>query len=134
MYLLDTDICIYVMKNRFPALTSILLSKNPDDLAISSVTLYELEYGAAKSRWSENTRDKLYAFLSPFSILPFDANDAITAGYLRALLANQGSPIGPYDIQIAAQAYARDLTMVTHNTSEFSRIPDLRIEDWLLLA
>ena len=134
MYLLDTNICIFVMKNRFPALTDTLLGKNPDDIAISSITLYELEYGAAKSRWGEKTRDKLYAFLSPFSILPFDANDAVAAGYIRAMLAEQGSPIGPYDVQIAAQAYARDLIVVTHNTAEFSRIPNLRIEDWTGLS
>ena len=134
MYLLDTNICIYVMKDSFPTLTKRLLSTDPSDVAISAVTIYELEYGAAKSRWGERTRDKLYAFLSPFSIIPFDAYDAAAAGYIRWLLAQHGSPIGPYDIQIAAQAFARDMTVVTHNTREFERIPNLKVEDWISLS
>ena len=134
MYLLDTNICIYIMKNRFPRLTEHLFSMDPEQVAISSITLFELEYGAAKSNWGTKTRENLYAFLSPFSILPFDSRDAAYAGNLRALMASQGSPIGPYDIQIAAQGLARDLTVVTHNVSEFSRIPDLKTEDWLMLA
>lgn len=134
MYLLDTNICIYVMKNSFPSLTERLLNTDPANVAISAITVYELEYGAAKSRWGDRTRDKLYAFLSPFSVLPFDAYDAAAAGYLRCLLAQQDSPIGPYDIQIAAQAFARDLTVVTHNTKEFARIPDLKVEDWISLS
>lgn len=134
MYLLDTNICIHVMKNNFPALTERLLSIDPEKVAISSISLYELEYGAAKSNWGERTRENLYAFLSPFTILPFDAKDAACAGRLRALLAKQGSPIGPYDIQIAAQGYARGLTVVTHNIKEFSRIPGLKVEDWVQLS
>lgn len=134
MYLLDTNICIYIMKNTFPRLTERLLETEPDDVAISSITLFELEYGACKSKWGEQTRDKLYTFLAPFNILPFDDKDAVCAGYLRALLSKQGSPIGPYDIQIAAQAYARGLTVVTRNTKEFLRIPGLKVEDWLKLS
>ncbi len=134
MYLLDTNICIYVMKDSFPSLTERLLSTDPYQVAISAITIYELEYGAAKSKWGERTRDKLYAFLSPFSIIPFDAYDAAAAGRLRWLLAKQGSPVGPYDIQIAAQAFARDMTVVTHNVKEFSRIPGLKVEDWITLS
>ena len=134
LYLLDTNMCIYIMKNSFPAATKHLLSLSPDEVSVSSVTLFELEYGAAKSNWGARTRENLYAFLSPFSIIPFDAGDAACAGRLRAELAAQGSPVGPYDIQIAAQALARDLTVVTHNTGEFSRVQGLKIEDWLLLA
>lgn len=134
MYLLDTDVCIFLMKNRYPSLTNRLLKQNPSDVAISSVTLFELEYGAAKSRWGDGTRDKLYTFLAPFTVLPFDANDAICAGNLRAYLAGRGEPIGPYDIQIAAQGLARGMTVVTHNTAEFSRVPDLKVEDWIRLS
>ena len=82
MYLLDTNICIYIMKNRFPRLTEHLLSMDPEQVAISSITLFELEYGAAKSNWGTKTRENLYAFLSPFSILPFDSRDAAYAGNL----------------------------------------------------
>jgi tRNA(fMet)-specific endonuclease VapC len=134
MYLLDTNICIYVMKDSFPSLTKRLLNESPDNIAISAITIYELEYGAAKSRWSDRTRDKLYSFLAPFTSIPFDAHDAATTGYLRALMAQQGSPIGPYDIQIAGQALARDLTVITHNFKEFSRIPGLKLEDWVNLS
>ena len=69
-------------------------------------------------------------FLAPFHILPFDSDDAVTAGRLRAHLMQQGSPIGPYDIQIAAQGVRKKLTVVTHNTGGFSRVPDIRLEDW----
>ncbi len=134
MYLLDTNICIYIIKNTFPQLTEHLMSHEPEEIAVSSITLFELEYGAAKSKWGTQNREKLYMFLSPFSILPFDARDATYAGNIRAFLASKGSPVGPYDIQIAAQGLARELTVVTHNVSEFSRIPELKIEDWLLLA
>ena len=134
MYLLDTNICIYLMKNRYPGLSERLLSLDPSETAISSITLFELEYGAAKSRWGERTRENLYAFLSPFTIIPFDDRDAVTAGNIRALLASKGSLIGPFDLLIAAQAYARALIVVTHNTAEFSRIPGLKTEDWVLLS
>lgn len=130
-YLLDTNICIYFMKNTYPSLTQKLLSMNPSDLMISSVTIFELEYGAAKSNWGERTRQKLVMFLAPFNILPFTADDAIYAGDIRGQLEKQGSIIGPYDVQLAGQALSRNLTFVTHNTGEFSRVPNLRLEDWV---
>lgn len=130
MYLLDTNICIYFLKNTYPTLTERLLSFNPTVLLISSVTVFELAYGAEKSNWGERTRQKLALFLAPFNILPFTSEDAIAAGRIRSSLEKQGSPIGPYDVQIAAQAYSRGLILVTHNTDEFCRIPDLKLEDW----
>lgn len=132
MYLLDTNICIYVMKNTYQSLTEHLLIMNPDDIAISAITVYELEYGAAKSNWGERTRANMQIFLSPFAILPFDSKDAIVAGQIRAHLASRGSLIGPYDIQIAAQGIARGLTVVTHNLNEFCRVPGVRLEDWVM--
>ena len=131
MYLLDTNICIYFMKNMYPELTEKLLSLDPASLLISSVTVYELEYGAEKSNRGEKSRQRLALFLAPFKILPFTADDAVTAGKIRACLEKQGTPIGPYDIQIAAQAFTRNVTLVTHNTSEFSRVPNLKVEDWI---
>ena len=83
MYLLDTNICIYVLKNSYPALTEKVFSFNPTSIAMSSVTIFELEYGASKSNWGEKTRQKLAQFIAPFSILPFDSDDAITAGRIR---------------------------------------------------
>ena len=131
MYLLDANTCIYLMKNSYPALTAKLLSLNPTDVAISSITVFELEYGAAKSKWGEKTRQKLAMFLAPFCILSFDAKDAAAAGSIRAYLERQGLPVGPYNVQIAAQGLARNLIVVTHHTREFCRIPNLRLEDWV---
>ena len=131
MYLLDTNICIYVMKNLFPALTERVFSHDPSEIFISSVTVFELEYGAAKCNWGEKTRLKMQIFLSPFNILDFDSRDALAAGKIRGFLARNGNIIGPYDVQLAGQAFSRDLILVTHNTSEFSRIPNLKTEDWV---
>ena len=130
MYLLDTNICIYFMKNTFPSMTTKIFSHNPSDFFISSVTVFELEYGAAKSNWGDKTRNKLAIFLAPFKILSFASEDAVTAGRIRAMLEKQGRPIGPYDIQIAAQGLSRNLTIITHNMDEFIRVPNLKLEDW----
>ena len=130
MYLLDTNICIYFMKNSYPHLTDKILSCNPSDLLISSITVYELSYGAEKSNWGEKSRLNLALFLAPFTILPFTTDDAVAAGKIRSYLEKQGMPIGPYDIQIAAQGYTKNATVITHNTHEFERIPGLKVEDW----
>ncbi|MCR5347191.1 MAG: type II toxin-antitoxin system VapC family toxin [Fretibacterium sp.] len=130
MYLLDTNICIYAMKNRYPYLTDKLLTIHPDQIFISSVTIGELEYGIAKSKWGERTRIRMQMFMSAFAVIPFSQADAVVFGRLRAGLAALGTPIGPYDMMIAAQGVNRGLTVVPHNTAEFSRIPNLSIEDW----
>jgi tRNA(fMet)-specific endonuclease VapC len=132
MYLLDTNVCIYFMKNTYPRLTQRLLSHDPSELLISSLTVLELEYGAEKSNWGDRTRQKMALFLAPFTILPFETNDALSAARIRAYLEHHGIIIGAYDIQIAAQGLSRGLTVVTHNTGEFSRIPELKLEDWVL--
>jgi tRNA(fMet)-specific endonuclease VapC len=132
MYLLDTNICIYFMKNIYSDLTEKLLSLAPSSLLISSVTVFELEYGAEKSNWGEKNRQKLSLFLAPFNIIPFTVDDAVIAGRIRGYLEKQGTPIGPYDIQLAAQAFTRDVTLITHNTGEFSRVPNLKVKDWIV--
>ena len=121
MYLLDTNTCIYFLKNSFPTLTQRLLNTDPSELFVSSITVFELAYGAEKSKWGEKTRQKLAMFLAPFTILPFDGEDAMVAGRIRGALEQRGIPIGPYDVQIAAQALAKGLTVLTHNLSEFQR-------------
>lgn len=131
MFLLDTNICIYFMNNKYPALTRKLLSRQPSELLISSVTVFELKYGAEKSNWGEKTRQKLDIFLAAFTILPLSLDDACMAGRIRAYLQRQGRPIGPYDVLLAGQAVARNLTFVTHNTAEFARVPELDCEDWV---
>ena len=131
MYLLDTNICISLMRNQYPKMTDKILSMDPSLLMISSITIFELEYGATKSQQKERTQAQLAMFLSAFTILPFDAGDAIAAGRIRGELAKKGTPIGPYDLQIAAQGLSRKLTVVTHNIDEFSRVQDLQVEDWV---
>ena len=129
MYLIDTNICIYAMKGLFPAMNRRLIDDR-EQIFVSSVTVGELEYGATKSRWSEQTRQIFQAFLANYIIVPFDENDAIVFGKIRAQLATNGTPIGAYDAMIGAQGVARNLTVVTHNTKEFRRIPGLLLEDW----
>lgn len=130
MYLLDTNICIYAMKGIYPTIGQKLLAIEPDKIFISSVTIGELEYGAAKSRWGTRTREVMCSFLANYEILPFGENDAIHFGRFRAALAISGTSIGAYDVMIAAQGVARNLTVVTHNVREFSRVPGLQWEDW----
>lgn len=132
MYLLDTNICIYFMKNQYPLLTQKILSHSAAEMLLSSVTVFELEYGAEKSNWGSRTREKLAMFLAPFNILPFSLEDAACAGRLRGHLEKCGTPIGPYDVQIAAQALTGDYTLITHNVGEFSRVPNLKLEDWVI--
>ncbi len=132
MYLLDTNIFIYYMKNSYPKLTEKIFSLNPEGLFISSITLFELEYGAEKSSWGAKTRGKLYTLLSPFHFLNYTSQDAIESGRIKGMLEKKETPIGAYDILIAGQAISRGLILVTHNTKEFSRIPNLVVEDWVL--
>ncbi|MBE6105723.1 MAG: type II toxin-antitoxin system VapC family toxin [Anaerovibrio lipolyticus] len=130
MYLLDTNICIYAINGRHPNLTDKLLTIHPSEILISSITVGELEYGAAKSNWGERTRHTVRTFLASFDILLFTADHAIVFGLQRANLAASGTPIGVLDLMIASQGVASDLTVVTHNTREFARVEGLRLEDW----
>ena len=131
MYLLDTNTCVYYMKNAYPSLTQKFLAADPKNFFISSVTVFELYYGTEKSKWGDRNRQNLALFLAPFTILPFDTGDAMTAARIRRHLERHGTPIGPYDLQIASQALARGLTVLTHNTGEFRRVPNLKVEDWV---
>ena len=130
MYLLDTNACIRVLNRSSEPLIGRLRSHAPSEIRISSVTRAELLYGARRSvRVAENLR-LLDSFFSPLISLPFDDACAEEYGALRASLAATGRPIGPNDLLIAATALAHDLTLVTHNLREFSRVPSLKLEDW----
>ena len=130
MYLLDTNACIRVLNGTSAPLIARLRSHAPSDLRVSSVTRAELLYGARRSaRVAENLR-LLTGFFAPLVSLPFDDACAEEYGALRATLSAAGRPIGPNDLLIAATALAHDLTLVTHNLREFSRITGLKIEDW----
>src|SRR5436190_21549237 len=100
-------------------------------LAISTIVLYELRYGAAKSARPERNAQRIVDFLlGPIEILPFEPSDAEEAGEIRATLERAGTPIGPYDVLVAAQARRRDALLVTANEREFVRVPRLKFEDW----
>ena len=102
-----------------------------EEIAASSVALFELWFGAEKSARREANAGKIATFLaSPIRVLEFDSGDAEEAGRIRALLQRAGTPIGPYDVLIAAQARRRDALLVTANTREFARVPGLKLEDW----
>jgi tRNA(fMet)-specific endonuclease VapC len=131
MFLLDTNICIYIINKRYVKILDIFEKKTARDIKLSAVTLAELEYGASKSQFRELNRRALLGFTSPFEILPFDDSDAEVFGLLRAKFEREGRIIGQYDMQIASQALNRRLILVTNNVREFERIPELRIENWI---
>jgi tRNA(fMet)-specific endonuclease VapC len=128
-YMLDTDICIYAINERPAGVLQALRDHEAAGLGMSAVTAAELFYGVARTGSERNLR-ALRQFLAPLEIAPFDQQAAEVCGSLRAWLAAQGTPIGPYDTQIAAHAHAIGVTLVTNNTREFSRVPGLRVENW----
>ncbi|TVR93222.1 MAG: type II toxin-antitoxin system VapC family toxin [Spirochaetaceae bacterium] len=130
MYLLDTNICIYII-NRSPMnVVNRIKSLKPSQIKLSSISLGELEYGIYKSKNVEKNKSALIDFVSAFDIVNFDDSDAVVFGMIRADLEMRGEVIGSYDMQIAAQAVARELTLVTNNTREFGRVQRLRLENW----
>lgn len=131
MYLLDTNICIYIINNSPKQVVEHIKKLKPHQVKLSAISLAELEYGVSKSRSREKNRKALVHFASAFDIVEFNDNDAEVFGLIRAELEKRGQVIGPYDMQIAAQAMTRDLIIVTNNTSEFSRIPNIKLENWV---
>jgi len=130
MYLLDSNICIFVIRNKTSFLRKKIKQFSPYLLHLSVITVAELEYGAAKSQNQMKEHLAVLDFVSPFDILNFNPKDAENFGLIRSYLEKKGTPIGPYDLEIAAQAMTRGLTVVTHNFDEFSRIPWIKVEDW----
>lgn len=129
-YLLDTNICIYVIKRRPPQVLARLQRCAVGDLGLSTVTLAELEYGVAKSQEPVRHHAALAAFTLPLEVIPFDAPAAAAYGPIRATLARQGTPIGAMDLLIAAHARSLGVILVTNNVREFGRVPGLQIEHW----
>jgi tRNA(fMet)-specific endonuclease VapC len=130
-YLLDTNICVYSLKNRPPEVRERLQAVGRAAVAVSVITVLELRHGAEKSQQREASMSRLEFFLAPMNILPFEENDARIGGRIRAHLDRLGHRIGDLDSLIAAQALARDMILVTNNLREFERIPDLRTENWV---
>lgn len=131
MWLLDTNVWIrYLGSNPDPIQTRIA-TQDPSQLYLCDIVKAELLYGAFKSVRVQANLKKLETLFDLVPSLPFDGDAAYHFGQIRAYLARQGTPIGPYDLQIAATARSRQLILVTHNVREFSRVPDLLLEDWL---
>ena len=130
IYLLDTNVCIVYLKGLNNNLKQTLESHNLRDIVVCSVVKAELFYGAIKSQKSQQNLIQQQIFLSRFISLPFDDRCTKIYGEIRTRLEKAGTPIGPYDLQIASIAIANDLILVTHNVAEFQRISELNIEDW----
>lgn len=128
-YFLDTNICIYIINKRPSHVAEIFGRHTIGDIGVSSITVAELAYGAAKSR-RETNRRALELFLLELVTVPFDAAAAWHYGDLRASLQAAGTPIGPNDLLIAAHALSAGLPLVTNNVSEFERVPGLKVENW----
>ena len=129
-YLLDTNICIYLIKKRPPEVLDRFRQHSPQDVAISLITLFELEYGIEKSQYPQRSRDALAKFLLPLNVINLDRSSASEAAIIRAQLERKGLPIGPYDLLIAGLARSQDMTLVTNNIIEFERIEHLHLENW----
>ncbi|MFO7962585.1 MAG: tRNA(fMet)-specific endonuclease VapC [Desulfobacterales bacterium] len=128
-YLLDTNMVIYTMKNRPPAVKR-RFKQNHGRMGISAVTLGELIFGAEHSQQVERNLADIEALAARLEVLPFDEKAAYHFGRLRAVPYTSGNPIGPYDMMIAGHARACGLILVTNNVKEFERVPGLVIEDW----
>ena len=129
-FMLDTNICIELIRRRSPRILFRLQQCSPGDAGISSITLAELEFGVHKSQMPDRNKLALAEFAAPLEILPFDDLAAASYGELRARLERQGQPIGSMDMLIAAHALSRGLTLVTNNEREFRRAPGLRVANW----
>lgn len=132
MYLLDTNICIYAIKNKPTCVLKRISENFNNGIYISSLTVAELEFGVSNSQNVEKNRVSLLEFLSIFTILPFDEKDAIPYGKIKSTLRKSGNIIGPIDLLLSAQAISNDLTFVTNNTKEFIRVPGIKLDDWSL--
>jgi len=131
VYLLDTNICIYIINKHPQSIIKKIKTLEPIDIKLSSISVSELEYGVSKSKYREKNREALMYFISGFDIISFTEKDAEVYGLIRTDLESRGEVIGPYDMQIASQAISRNLILVTNNFNEFQRIKNLKLESWV---
>jgi len=131
-WLLDTNVCIAVIRRRPESALRRLRGKQVGQVGLSTITLAELEFGAAKSQQPAKARAALREFLLPLEVVTFDEAAAEAYGTVRAAMEKKGRPIGPLDTLIAAHALALGTVLVTSNTREFRRVPGLSVEDWSL--
>jgi len=131
IYLLDTNICIYVIQHKPPEVRQHFEQHHIRDIAVSAITVAELQYGVEKSQQRARNQHALDQFLLPLTIIDFDHAAAQAYGKIRSTLEQCGTPIGALDLQIAAIALSRNLIVVTNNTREFARVPGLTVENWV---
>ncbi len=131
-FMLDTNICIYLIKRKSQRIIERLKKHTADEIGISSITLVELQYGVAKSQRKKQNRIALEGFVLPLEIASFDEKAAETYGKIRANLEKAGIPIGSLDTLIGAHAFNLDVTLVTNNNKEFKRIKNLKVVDWTI--
>ena len=129
-YMLDTNICIYIIKNKPKKVIIELKRHKPSEICVSAITYAELTHGVEKSMAVEKNRLALALLFSNIEVLDFDIKAAIHYGKIRAYLEKQGTPIEPLDMMIAAHAMSLGYTVVTNNIKEFQRVPDLKLENW----
>jgi len=130
-YLLDTNTCIYIIK-RSPEQVMLRFKRlRVGDVGVSAITVCELQFGVSNSSQPERNQRALTEFLGPLEILDFPAAASVVYGDIRTRLQRAGTPIGSYDLLLAAHALQRELTLVTNNVREFLRVPDLRTENWI---
>ena len=129
--MLDTNICIYIIKNKPQSVLDELKKCNVGEIILSSITVSELIYGAYKSQFVEKNLKAIEHFLIPFDVAEYDYKAALAYGKLRASLEKKGQPIGSLDMLIAAHALSLDMTLVTNNIKEFKRIEGLNLENWV---
>ena len=130
-YLLDTNTCIYVIKRSPPQVYKRLRKLRIGDVGISAITFCELQFGVTNSSKPEKNQLALTEFLAPVEVLDFPSAAAVTFGDIRSRLKRSGTPIGAYDLLIAAHALEQGLTLVTNNLKEFKRVPGLELENWM---
>ncbi|TGN13791.1 type II toxin-antitoxin system tRNA(fMet)-specific endonuclease VapC [Leptospira ilyithenensis] len=130
-YLLDTNICIYIINKRPEAVLKKFKKISLDNIFISSITEFELRYGVEKSQKHEQNSRILEDFFGYLNIIPFEGSDSNVAANVRSKLEKKGEVIGPYDLLIASQAISKELILVTNNEKEFKRIKEIRLENWI---
>lgn len=128
--MLDTNICIYLIREHPPSVLERFASHAVGDIGISVMTLAELEYGVSRSSRPARNREALDQFITPLEVVPFDRQATAAYGRLRTILEKRGQSIGSMDLLIAAHALSLDVRLITRNVREFGRVPGLRIEDW----
>ena len=131
IYMLDTNICIYIIKQKPKAALEKFKKMKNTDICISSITYSELIYGAEKSSNVAKNMIALTMFLANIEILPYDENASVTYGLIRAKLEKKGNLIGPLDMLIAAHAKSLNMTLVSNNLKEFKRVDGLKLDNWV---